>query len=216
MRAGASGEPWNHNSHYHEWLLRHLPRRFGRGLDIGCGLGFFAARLAERADRVDALDADADALAAAAALHASSGVAFQRGPFLETSLPSDAYDVVTCIAALHHMDLEPALVEMKRVLGPGGQLAVLGLYRETAWADYAVSLVALPANLLRTHLVARSRATLQAPTRDATRSLAEIRRSVDLVLPGARVQRHLYWRYSLLWRKPGATRPPPPERGREA
>jgi 2-polyprenyl-3-methyl-5-hydroxy-6-metoxy-1,4-benzoquinol methylase len=41
---------WDHNSYYHERLLRALPARCGRVLDVGCGAGAFAARLAERAD----------------------------------------------------------------------------------------------------------------------------------------------------------------------
>jgi hypothetical protein len=32
--------------------------------------------------------------------------------------------------------------------------------------------------------------------------LEEIRRVADEVLPGAIVRRHLFWRYSLVWRKP--------------
>jgi len=197
-------ERWNHNSHYHDWLMRQLPDRFERGLDVGCGQGSFAARLAAVADRVDALDANADVAADAARLHASAGVAFQCGDFLAMELPSDSYDVVTSIAALHHMDFERALGEMKRILRPGGRLAVLGLYRTASPTDYAAALAAIPANLVRTHVVARLRGgvgRVMAPTRDPAMSLAEIRRSAAAVLPGARVARRLYWRYSLLWRK---------------
>jgi 2-polyprenyl-3-methyl-5-hydroxy-6-metoxy-1,4-benzoquinol methylase len=77
-----SREGWNHNSHYHDWLMRKLPRRFERGLDVGCGQGFFAARLAAVADRIDALVVDADVLAEASELHSAAGIAFQRGNFL--------------------------------------------------------------------------------------------------------------------------------------
>jgi hypothetical protein len=34
-------------------------------------------------------------------------------------------------------------------------------------------------------------------------SLAAARARAGDLLPGARVRRHLFWRYSLVWRKPG-------------
>jgi ubiquinone/menaquinone biosynthesis C-methylase UbiE len=202
-----SCEQWNHNNHYHDWLMRQLPSRFECALDVGCGQGFFAARLASAADQVDALDADRDVLAQASRLHSSARIRFREGDFLEMGLPSDTYDVVTSIAALHHMDFERALAEMMRVLRPGGHLAVLGLFREASLLDYAVSVLAIPANLLRTHIVRRpcgSAAAMTAPTRAPASSLSQIRQAVSAVLPGARVNRRLYWRYSLLWRKPPA------------
>ncbi|MGW6404449.1 class I SAM-dependent methyltransferase [Streptomyces sp. NPDC055134] len=56
--------PFDHNDHYHRLLLRQLPkegREESRGegrraLDIGCGTGRFARRLAGRGYEVDALD----------------------------------------------------------------------------------------------------------------------------------------------------------------
>jgi ubiquinone/menaquinone biosynthesis C-methylase UbiE len=197
-------EQWNHNNHYHDWLLRSLPSRFERALDVGCGCGFFAARLSSEADHVDAIDSDGAVLDEASRLNSSPRIRFLHGDFLAMGLPSDTYDVVTSIAALHHMDFARALAEMKRVLRPGGRLAVLGLFREVSLIDYAVSLMAIPANLLRTHIVDQHRAssTMAAPTREPTLSLAQIRESASSSLPGVQVERRLYWRYSLLWRKP--------------
>lgn len=204
-----SCEQWNHNNHYHDWLMRQLPSRFERALDVGCGQGFFAARLASAAGQVDALDADGDVLAEASRLHSSARISFREGDFLEMRLPSDTYDVVTSIAALHHMDFERALGEMKHLLRPGGHLAVLGLFREASLIDYAVSILAMPANLFRTHIVGHTcggATAMTAPTRTPMSSLSQIRHSASTVLPGVQVDRHLYWRYSLLWRKPSATR----------
>ena len=40
---------WNHNAYYHRLLLGQLPQRCHRVLDVGCGAGSFAARLARAA-----------------------------------------------------------------------------------------------------------------------------------------------------------------------
>jgi 2-polyprenyl-3-methyl-5-hydroxy-6-metoxy-1,4-benzoquinol methylase len=51
---------WDHNTYYHRLLLRQLPLRSRRVLDVGCGAGVFAARLAQRSEQVDALDRSAE------------------------------------------------------------------------------------------------------------------------------------------------------------
>jgi ubiquinone/menaquinone biosynthesis C-methylase UbiE len=45
---------WDRTSYYQPRLLRALPAQCERVLDVGCGKGEFAIRLAERAGRVDA------------------------------------------------------------------------------------------------------------------------------------------------------------------
>src|SRR5215213_8348463 len=47
---------WNHNSHYHHFLLRHLPARRLTALEIGCGTGSFARALAQHFRHVVAID----------------------------------------------------------------------------------------------------------------------------------------------------------------
>lgn len=49
---------WNHNTHYHPEVLRELPATLDRALDIGCGDGLFAARLAGRAREALTIDPD--------------------------------------------------------------------------------------------------------------------------------------------------------------
>jgi len=47
---------WDHNAWYQGRLLRALPAHLNDVLDVGCGAGSFAARLAQRAGHVDAID----------------------------------------------------------------------------------------------------------------------------------------------------------------
>lgn len=47
---------WDHNAYYHRLLLGQLPRPCRRALDVGCGAGAFAVKLAQRVGTVDALD----------------------------------------------------------------------------------------------------------------------------------------------------------------
>jgi 2-polyprenyl-3-methyl-5-hydroxy-6-metoxy-1,4-benzoquinol methylase len=56
---------WDHNAYYQRVLLKQLARPCGRVLDVGCGAGAFAARLAGRAEHVDAVDKSAAMIEAA-------------------------------------------------------------------------------------------------------------------------------------------------------
>jgi ubiquinone/menaquinone biosynthesis C-methylase UbiE len=52
----SEGTGWGHNSHYHPFVLRQLPQHLGEALEVGCGTGEFARLLAERCERVVAVD----------------------------------------------------------------------------------------------------------------------------------------------------------------
>lgn len=194
---------WNHNFHFHNYLLRQFPSKIERALDIGCGLGVFALKLAERSERVDALDADSAILKEASTHHNASNISYQNADFLEANLPKDSYDVIVSIASLHHMDLETALKKMKVLLRPSGKLLILGLYRERTILDYMYSIISVPLNIFYSSWHRASIVSLRrvAPTRPAQLSLKQIKAAANTLIPGFRLQRHLFWRYSLIWQK---------------
>ena len=194
---------WNHNNHFHSYLLRQLPRKVNRTLDIGCGLGFFAKKLAERSKLVEALDVDNAILEEASDRNSAPNICYLQADFLEAELPEESYDAIVSIASLHHMDLETALAKMKVLLHPSGKLLILGLYREMTILDYLYSLISVFLNLiyLNWHRASIAPSTTTAPIFPAQLSIGQIKTVANTLIPGFRLQRHLFWRYSLLWQK---------------
>ena len=47
---------WNHNHHYHHFLIQQLPTPCGQVLEIGCGTGEFSRLLAKQSTQVLAVD----------------------------------------------------------------------------------------------------------------------------------------------------------------
>jgi SAM-dependent methyltransferase len=132
---------WNHNEHYHGFLLRQLPARLARALDVGCGTGGLACRLAERADAVDAIDVSPQMIAAARLRRcAVPNLRWLVGDVLTAPLVLGGYDAVTAVASVHHMPLEAGLSRLAELVRPGGTLAVLGLAAPSA-VDYALGVV---------------------------------------------------------------------------
>ena len=196
-----SREGWNHNAHYHDLLLAAVPSPCPRALDVGCGLGAFARRLAPLAGMVDAIDRDPATIdRARTASESIANVRFTVADFL--SWPGhEAYDYVSMIAVLHHMPFEAALGRAAELLRPGGTLAVLGLPSDgPPWAKAARAAVALPVSrLLRWW---KGPAPTGAPIAAPSMALGEIRREAARLLPGAVVRSHLLWRYSIVWTRP--------------
>ncbi|MFD8408715.1 class I SAM-dependent methyltransferase [Streptomyces anulatus] len=198
--------PWDHNAHYHRWILRRLPGRFTGALDVGSGSGDLARLLATRAEAVHGIDAD-PAIVERARERTAPGapVTFSVGDALE-DVPSGSYDVITCVATIHHLPFGEALTHLRRHLAPGGTLIVVGLYRPRSRSDYLIDAVAIPSNIAMAWIKNKGRkaprpAAMTAPTRPATMAFPDIVRDARLVLPGARPRRRLFWRYTLVWKR---------------
>jgi SAM-dependent methyltransferase len=98
----------------------------GRVLDVGCGTGALAVRLAARGLDVVGVDPSAEMLS----------VLSKRGPGIEAVVadgaalpfPDGEFDLSYCVAVMHHI-AEPTavrrtLAEMVRVVRPGGRVIV--------------------------------------------------------------------------------------------
>ncbi|WP_406116219.1 class I SAM-dependent methyltransferase [Kitasatospora purpeofusca] len=209
--------PFDHNDHYHRLLLRRVPRNCGVALDIGCGTGRFARRLAHLGIEVDAIDPSAEVIAEARAL--SGRIAgdrsprFQHADVTEVELPKGHYDFISCLASIHHMPFD-TVAALRDALAPGGVLVILGCYPERTRLDWAWSLAAVPVNAvarlavtvrdkLRPASAATGRERVNAPVSRPTMPLLQIRREAAVLLPGCSIRRLLFWRYLLVFRNNG-------------
>ncbi|MDA2806755.1 class I SAM-dependent methyltransferase [Nocardiopsis suaedae] len=193
---------WNTNVARHRGILRAVPQGCTRALDVGCGDGLLARRLAAVCPDVTGIDASPDMTALARAQHADApGLDLLTGDFLTADLPEGAFGFVCSVSTVHHMDFTAALERMRALLRPGGVLAVVGLAREDGPADLAIWTACAP--VVRTAKVAlRARGPQGMPEADPQMSYAQVRRSAHRLLPGVRYRRHVLRRYSLTWRKP--------------
>jgi ubiquinone/menaquinone biosynthesis C-methylase UbiE len=192
---------WNHNVHYQPVILNAVPDGCRAALEVGCGDGLLAGRLAERAAEVTAIDRDAEMIALARERVPGTRVRFVQADFLAYPVEAASYDYACANTVLHHMDLAAALAAMARALRPGGRLAVVGLAANRSPADYLIGAPGVPANWIYRAL--RGHGGPGAPVRDPEMTWAEVHATARDVLPGVRYRRHLLWRYSLRWRKPG-------------
>ncbi|MFF1463753.1 class I SAM-dependent methyltransferase [Streptomyces sp. NPDC058330] len=199
-----AGRPWDHNAHYHRWILRQLPRRVDRALDVGCGTGDLARLLSSRAERVHGVDADSTVVARARQLTPrGTQVTFTVGDAL-SAIPPGPYDVIACVATIHHLPFSDALTLFRQHLAPGGTLVVVGLAHRRSRSDLLIDAVAIPSNVAMAWIRNKGRksprpASMTAPTRPATMAFSDIVRDARRALPGARLRRRLFWRYTLVW-----------------
>jgi ubiquinone/menaquinone biosynthesis C-methylase UbiE len=95
-------------------------------LDYGCGRGYVAVRLAQGGARsVTGIDVSAAELEFAR-LHAAEGgvedrISFVVGDAQRTPFPDKSFDLIVGVAILHHLEFEKALLEVRRLLRPGGE-----------------------------------------------------------------------------------------------
>ena len=201
-----SRHPWSHNDVYTRFIIREaraVRRRGGEtAVDVGCGTGNLVAELACVFPDVRGMEPDLPTAATAAARFSGSGsVRIEQREFQDED--GSQYDFIVFVASLHHMPLTPALEQARQSLRLGGRIVIVGVARETK-ADTFYSLASLALNpvfgLLRHPRRAdQPPANMKAPTTAATDSYDEIRRAIQEVLPGTRMRRRLFWRYTATW-----------------
>jgi SAM-dependent methyltransferase len=202
--------PWNHNNHYHKFLLNQLPTHCQTVLDIGCGDGEFSRKIAQRADQVIAIDLSPKMIQAAQQTSVDTdNIEFQVADIMEWEMPSEAFDAIVSIATVHHLPLEPLLPRLKAALKPGGTLVILDLVKHDHFLDVLRDGIAVPMNWVFQLLQNQGK----KPTPEAIAALREHSRTDEYLtrsqvhqiyeksLTNVVIRQHLFWRYSIMWTK---------------
>jgi len=206
--------PWNHNEHFHGWILRNLPARRGRALEVGCGTGGLLEKLVREFTHVTAVDADENMAATAGhRLATNPRVTVCHAAFegFASTVDDGAFDLITMVAVLHHLDLEETLATIPRLLAPGGRLLVVGLARVDSRSDLAIDLVSAAVNPMvgvakHPRSAPRSSGPAEAPpvapVKAPSMTMTDVARAASTHLPGSRPRRRLFFRYTLRWDRP--------------
>jgi SAM-dependent methyltransferase len=196
--------PWSHNDHFHGWILANLPDRRGSALDVGCGRGELAAALAPCF--VEVLGTDIDSAMRRQAARRCAGLPNVTVTDDRLADLSGPFDLITMVAVLHHLDSAAALVDVRRLLGPGGRFLAVVLAPAHSVRDHVWDLASIVTNPLIGYVKhpwpSRSDApSVPTPIREATMSFDAVRTLVGQVMPGASVRHHLGFRHTIAWTK---------------
>lgn len=200
MSADGADVRWNHNVHYHRVVLDAVPAGARTALDVGCGEGTLARRLRARVPQVTGVDLHGPSLAAAR--DAGGGVAYVEADVLTHPFAPASFDLVASVATLHHLDARAGLLRLAELVRPGGRLAVVGLARASSPLDLPYE----AAGLVMSPVARRRRGYWEHPSPTVwppPATYAQMRALVAELLPGARFRRHIYWRWSAVWTRPG-------------
>ena len=193
---------WNHNVHHERFILAAVPPGCAAALEVGCGDGRLLRALAARCREVTGIDTDARMIGLARRNCAGErNVSVIERDFMAQPFSKESFDFACANTVLHHMDFRAALHALRDLVRPGGRIALVGLGRDTLPADLPRALVASPVN--RVLRAVHGEGGPDAPAMEPELTWAQTRAAALEVLPGARYRRHLLWRYSLVWRKPG-------------
>jgi SAM-dependent methyltransferase len=205
-----SDPKWNHNNCYFPHLLRQIPSGTDVCLDIGCGKGELTALLAERAGKVIAVDLADKMINYARSNNAAENIEYICGNILDMDYATSSFDIIISTATAHHLPFDWLLDFAKEKLRSGGKLIILDLAKPDAITDYIVWGFAAVPNIFM-NLIKNGRLHKDDPhTADVWRrhgehdrymTIREIRSTAAEHIPGAKVRRKLFWRYTLVWEK---------------
>jgi len=118
-------EPDLWNEHLARYIFASRRAQARRALDAGCGAGYGAALLAERARWVCGVDVAAEAVEFARSHYRRENLSFLRASATALPFPEASFDLIVAFEVIEHLaDWRGLLAELRRVLAPGGECLI--------------------------------------------------------------------------------------------
>jgi SAM-dependent methyltransferase len=135
---------------------------------------------------------------------------FKVADILQWELSDEQFDAIVSIATFHHLSLEQLLPKLNTALKPGGKLVILDLVEHESFQERLSDIIAVPANWI--WKIFKNRHIKRSPEAEAAwrshfrtdkfLTLSQARQNYTKWCPGAKIKKHLFWRYSAVWEKP--------------
>ena len=190
-------------------LLRHVPATARCALDVGCGDGVVTRALARRGLAVVAIDISPRMVALARSRTSPElRVDYRVEDIMTSRLHGCTFDVVLSVNMVHHVALPDVVGRLAEAVAPGGVLLIQDVVTRGGLGSLPLNIVATMRRRLR-RLVTPSRITTRVAKLYAAHGMgetylapSEVAAAYEELLPGARVEHHLEWRYSVIWTRP--------------
>ena len=215
---------WNHNIHYHPFIVSSMPESCGLALDVGCGQGLLTPEMAAKSQRVIGIDLHEPSQEIARE-EGGENIEYLRDDFMTHSFSEESFDFIGSVASLHHMPLTSALELMAKLLRPGGVMChfacarierVRDMYKTPSFfrkcpylalfltepRDFAFETAGFFVHRWNQFVLGKGYWDPGSPVASTPETYREVEQTAKGILPGSRFRRHVLWRYSLYWAKP--------------
>ena len=129
---------------------------------------------------------------------------------MQWQFPKEKFDAIASIATFHHLPLANILPYLKAALKPEGKLVILDLIEYEYPQDIVMDMISVPLNwvfqLLKNKRNKLTEEEISAwgehGLTDEYLNLTEARTIYHKFLEKVKIEKHLFWRYSIVWQKP--------------
>jgi 2-polyprenyl-3-methyl-5-hydroxy-6-metoxy-1,4-benzoquinol methylase len=202
-------DKWDHNRQYQNYLIKYIPKNCNYILDIGCGTGELTKKLSLFGKEIIGIDISENMVNEAEKRNYDEKIRYIKisvEDYLEET--DKQFDIIISIAALHHMNEEKVLKMMRNKLTESGKILILDLVQNKTIVDYFLTIIATILNPL-VMLIMNGRLRVSKNEREAWAghfqydkylTIVDIKNIAKKILGKIKIKRHLFWRYSLIYK----------------